>query len=77
MTDEQIRLYAVARCVVPAGVRVRTISDAMPEGPPLYTVETTDSKGVSRWFGVDAAALLPSVSDGVLARELARVVNAV
>lgn len=72
MTDEQIRLYAIARCVVPAGTRIRTISEPA-SGGTLYTLEL-ESRGGRRWFAVHSNVLVPGLapvlSDSALAAEI-------
>lgn len=80
MSDEQVKLYAIARCVMPTTWRLRTYRDAAPYPVPipdhdLLTVEATDSQGVSRWFGVLVVAVREH-PDHVLARDLHRAVNA-
>jgi hypothetical protein len=80
VSDEQIKLYALARCVMPTTWRLRTYRDAAPYPVPmpdhdLLTVEATDSQGVSRWFGLRVSAVRTQPDD-VLARELARAVKA-
>lgn len=52
MTDDQIRLYAIARTVVPQHVRIRTISEPAGMLNTLYTLELTPPEGKQRWFGV-------------------------
>ena len=75
MTDEQIRLYAIARCVTPAGTRIRTISEPAGGGT-LYTLELKTPGGIlERWFGVHSSTLQADISDGVLAGEIRRVIE--
>lgn len=73
MTDEQIRLYAIARCVTPSGTRIRTISEPAAGGI-LYTLEL-DDVDTRRWFAVHSSVLQAAVSDGVLAGEIRRVIQ--
>lgn len=74
MTDQQIRLYAIARVALPADVRVRAIRDDAPAmvGGSIYTIETTDPKGAIRWFGIAAAALRHPYPDRVIGQEIQR-----
>lgn len=75
MTDEQIRLYAIARCVAPAGTRIRTISEPAAGGI-LYTLEMKKPKTtLERWFGVHSSTLRSNISDGVLAGEIRRAIE--
>lgn len=71
MTDEQIRLYAIARCALPPEVRIRTISEPAAGGT-LYTLEL-DDVDKRRWFAVHSSTLTAAISDGVLAGEIRRV----
>lgn len=68
MTDEQIRLYAVARTVVPRHVQIRTIAEPAAKGT-LYTLELIPPEGNHRWFAVHSLTL-DSVDDDRLALEL-------
>lgn len=74
MTDEQIKLYAIARVVLPTDVRVRALRDDAPAlvGGSIYTVETTDSKGVRRWLAVSARVLKGDFPEHVIGREIRR-----
>lgn len=69
MTAEQIRLYAVARCVAPVGDRIRTIAEPAANGI-LYTI-ILDRHGDRRFFAIHNFALA-GVPDGYLAGELRR-----
>jgi len=68
VTDEQIRLYAVARTVVPRHVQVRTIAEPAGKGS-LYTLELIPPEGDRRWFAVHSLTL-DTVDDDRLALEL-------
>lgn len=59
MTNEQIRLYALARVVLPTDLHVRALRDDAPAavGGAIYTVETIDPDGERRWFGLSARQL--------------------
>lgn len=72
MTDEQIRLYSIARCVVDPDVRIRTIAEPA-HGGILYTIETLGDP--RRWFAVHSSIIDAVKSDGVLAAEIRRVVE--
>ncbi len=52
MTAEQIRLYALARTIVPPHVRIRTIAEPAGMLNTLYTLELAPPEGKRRWFGV-------------------------
>lgn len=75
MTDEQIRFYAVARCVTPIGTRLRTISERAGGGI-LYTLElkTPYKGGPERWFAVHSSSLR-ALPDSQIARELKRALD--
>jgi len=76
VSPEEKRLDAIARRVVPSWWEVKTIRDELGVGGlVVYTVETTDSKGVSRWFAIPAKALRPEVADHVIESALAKAVN--
>ena len=65
MTDEQIRLYAVARLVAPAETRIRTIAERAAGGT-LYTIEmkTPYAAWPERWFAVHSNTLRdPAIDD--------------
>lgn len=68
MTNEQIRLYAVARLLVPGHVRIRTIAEPASKGS-LYTLELIPPEGDPRWFAVHSLAL-GGVDDDRLAIEI-------
>jgi hypothetical protein len=68
VTDEQIRLYAVARTVVPRHVLIRTIAESASKGT-LYTLMLIPPEGRCRWFAVHSLTL-DSVDDDRLALEL-------
>lgn len=73
MTDEQIRLYAIARCVVPLGNRIRTIAEPIKEGGTLYTLEikTPYEAWPERWFAVHHNTLVGDrFSDEVIAEQV-------
>jgi len=72
VTDEQIRLYAVARTVVPRHVEIRTIAEPAAKGTAegtLYTIVLTPPEGDRRWFAVHSLTL-DSVDDDRLALEI-------
>lgn len=72
MTDEQIRLYAIARCIVPSGTRIRTLSETTSNGHLLYTLEL-QALDVQRWFAVHHNVLVPGAfPDSVIAGEVRR-----
>lgn len=78
MTDEQIRLYAIARCVVPSGTRIRTFSEPIKEGGRLYTLEikTPYKAGPERWFAVHHNTLVEGLySDGVIAEQIRKAIE--
>jgi hypothetical protein len=68
VTDEQIRLYAVARTVVPRHVEIRTIAEPAAKGT-LYTIVLTPPEGDRRWFAVHSLTL-DTVDDDRLALEI-------
>lgn len=68
MTDEQIRLYALARTIVPRHVQIRTIAEPAAKGT-LYTLELIPPEGKHRWFAVHSLTL-DTVDDDRLALEL-------
>jgi hypothetical protein len=68
VTDEQIRLYALARTVIPGHVKIRTIAEPASKGT-LYTLALTPPEGKQRWFAVHSLAL-DTVDDDRLAIEL-------
>lgn len=74
MTDEQIRLYALARIVAPTEARIRTIAERA-SGGTLYTVELDSGRkrnGVRwRWFAVHSSSLR-ALPDEQLVGELRR-----
>lgn len=72
MTDEQIRLYAIARVVAPKGSRISTIADPTTGGETIYTV-VVDRGEHRRWFAVHSTTLRQVVSDSVIEEELRRV----
>lgn len=75
MTDEQIRLYAIARMVTPAETRIRTIAEPAAGGT-LYTLELKTPYGIlERWLGVHSSTLRAPIPDGVLADEIKRVIE--
>lgn len=72
MTDEQIRLYAIARVTVPTHYLLRTIAEPVGEGGTLYTLEVTgpDSR---RWFAIHSTTLRESrIPDWHIAEEIRR-----
>lgn len=74
MTDEQIRLYAIARLVAPNGTRIRTIAERAAGGT-LYTIEmkTPGAAWPERWFAVHSNALRdPAITDTMLMAEVRR-----
>lgn len=85
MTDEQIRLYAIARVVVPAGIRLRTYGEPAAGGV-LYTLELTaeEAEGrigkngpyplpATRWLAIHSNVLSDSkIPDRVIAAEIRR-----
>jgi hypothetical protein len=77
VTDEQIRLYAIARCVAPSGTRIRTIAEQTTGGGTLYTIEMKTPGGtLERWFAVHSSTLRAGVSDGgILAAEIRRAID--
>lgn len=77
MTDEQIRLYAIARVVAPLESRIRTIAEPTSGGGTFYTIELEDLAGRTdpRWFAVHSSSLGPAVSDHRLAIELAAAIG--
>jgi hypothetical protein len=68
VTGEQIRLYALARTVVPRHVQIRTIAEPASKGT-LYTLELIPPEGNRRWFGVHSL-ILDSVDDDRLTLEI-------
>lgn len=71
MTDEQIRLYAIARCVVPAGIRLRTFGEP-GGGGVIYTLELEDGNEL-RWLAVHSNTLREGVvPDQMIAIEIRR-----
>lgn len=77
MTDEQIRLYAIARCVTPSGTRIRTISDQVKGGGTLYTLELKTPGGtLERWFAVHHGTLVRGLfSDGAIAEQIRQAIS--
>lgn len=55
MTNEQIRLYAIARVVVPAGIRLRTFGEPAAGGV-LYTLVLED-EDERRWLAIHSNVL--------------------
>jgi len=71
MTDEQIRLYAIARCVVPASSRLRTIAEPAAGGTH-YTLNV-ESAVAHRWFAVHSNVLTDGeIPDRTIAIETER-----
>jgi hypothetical protein len=76
VTDEQIRLYAIARTVTPPETRIRTIAEKTSGGGTLYTLELKTPYGtLERWFAVHGSSLGPQISDQRLALELSAAIN--
>lgn len=71
MTDEQIRLYAIARAAFPPLLRVRTIHDKKVIGD-VYSVVTIEPSGRERYFAVPAFCLRGSYPEAVVGAELQR-----
>lgn len=85
MTDEQIRLYAIARVVVPARTRLRTFGEPAAGGM-LYTLELTSGEAegrigkygpyplpATRWLAIHSNVLHDSETpDRVIAIEIGR-----
>lgn len=57
MTDDQIRLYAEARVVVPVDVRLSVIAERTSGGGTLYTLILDPPRGKRRWFAIHSATL--------------------
>jgi hypothetical protein len=72
VTDEQIRLYAIARLVAPLEARIRTIAEPTSGGATIYTIVVERGEH-TRWFAVHSTTLREVVSDSVIALELKRV----
>jgi hypothetical protein len=70
VTDEQIRLYAIARAVVPAGIRLRTFGEPAAGGV-LYTLELEDGNE-RRWLAIHDTALRKHIPDWMIAKEIRR-----
>jgi len=75
VTDEQIRLYAIARVVTPPETRIRTLAESA--GPfslaTIYTlVLKTPGGTLERWFAVHSSSLRSGVPDAILGQEIAR-----
>lgn len=76
MTDEQIRLYAIARVVTPAETRIRSIAEPTTGGETIYTLELKTPYGIlERWLAVHSSTLRAVSSDGILAAEIRRVIE--
>ena len=77
MTDEQIRLYAIARCVAPGGTRIRTISEQTTGGGTIYTIEMKTPGGtLERWFAVHHGTLSSGLyPDRLIAAEIRRAIE--
>lgn len=69
MTEEQTRLYVLARIAAAPIDRIRTIAEPAAGGT-LYTIELT-RHGEKRWFGVHSLTLV-AVPDGLVVDELRR-----
>jgi hypothetical protein len=77
VNDEEKRLAAIAEKVIPTWHEFKVIRDELAVGGVVvYSLEVTDSKGVSRWFAFPAASLRPSVTDEALIEALTKAVNA-
>lgn len=71
MTDEQIRLYALARLAAPTDWRIRTFAEETSGGEILYTVEL--SRGDKhRWFAIHSLTLRNLIADSLLVAEFRR-----
>lgn len=73
MTDEQIRLYAIARCVVPSGSRIRTFCEPIAAGNgKLYTLEIwpEDEPTRRRWFAIHGNVFNAYFPDDVIAEQI-------
>jgi hypothetical protein len=76
VTDEQIRLYALARVVTPAETRIRSFGEPTSGGGTLYTLVLKTPYGtLERWFGVHSSTLRSGISDERLAIELAAAIG--
>jgi hypothetical protein len=74
VTDEQIRLYALARIVTPTETRIRTFAEKAAGGI-LYTLELKTPYGtLERWFAVHSSSLR-ALPDGQVAGELRRAIG--
>lgn len=73
VTNEQIRLYAIARIAVPSETRIRTIAEPA-SGGILYTLELqTLHRGRSkRWLAIHSNVLRGGIPDGTIAEEIRR-----
>lgn len=74
MTDEQIRLYALARTIVAPEVRIRSMAEPAGGGL-LYTLALTSPNGARRWFAVHSMLFRAQITDRVLVNELRRVIG--
>jgi hypothetical protein len=75
VTDEQIRLYAIARVVVPVDSGLRVFREATSGGSSIYTIETRPPDGRRRWFAIHGRALRVGFPESVVEDEIRKAVG--